>query len=58
MSARTDWPLGCQARPWLQTLGREGIVERLPEVMRAIATYGFVGFETRPRSWCVLFSRG
>jgi len=46
MSARTDWPLGCQARPWLQTLGREGIVERLPEVLRAIATCGLVGFET------------
>lgn len=46
MSAPTTWPLGCQARPWLQALGREGIAERLSGVMRAIADCGFGGFET------------
>lgn len=46
MSAPTAWPLGCQARPWLQTLGRERIAARLPEVLRAIADCGFGGFET------------
>lgn len=49
MNAGTDaatWPLGCQARPWLQTLGRDGIAARLPEVMRTIADCGFAGFET------------
>ncbi|MGN6562225.1 MAG: sugar phosphate isomerase/epimerase family protein [Thermomicrobiales bacterium] len=41
-----QWPLGCQARPWLQTLGREALVARLPEVMGEIAAIGFAGFET------------
>ncbi len=45
-SRHTPWPLGCQARPWLQTLGRDTIGERLPEVMKAIADCGFRGFET------------
>ena len=40
------WPLGCQARPWLQTLGREALKARLPEVMVQIAAIGFSGFET------------
>ena len=40
------WPLGCQARPWLQTLGRETFIARLPEVMARIAAIGFGGFET------------
>ena len=40
------WLPGCQARPWLQTLGREELALRLPEVMACIADIGFKGFET------------
>lgn len=38
--------LGCQARPWLQTWGRDAFAERLGEAMSDIATIGFSGFET------------
>lgn len=38
--------MGCQARPWLQTLGRDELAHRLPEVMAHIAELGFGGFET------------
>jgi sugar phosphate isomerase/epimerase len=37
---------GCQARPWIQTLGMPAFRERLPRVMRHIARLGFAGFET------------
>jgi inosose dehydratase len=46
MVAPEHWSLGCQARPWLQTMGREALVARLPEVMSEIAAIGFTGFET------------
>ena len=38
--------IGCQARPWLQTLGRDELAHRLPDVMAHIADIGFRGFET------------
>lgn len=38
--------VGAQARPWLQTWGREKLAERLGEVMARIAGAGFAGFET------------
>jgi sugar phosphate isomerase/epimerase len=41
------WPLGCQTRPWLQRWGGEELTARLPGVMRALATIGYAGFETR-----------
>ncbi|HEV2067162.1 MAG TPA: sugar phosphate isomerase/epimerase [Thermomicrobiales bacterium] len=40
------WRFGCQARPWLQTLGPERFRDELPDVMRQIADLGFAGFET------------
>lgn len=40
------WPLGCQARPWLQAWGREAFAARLPDAMAAIAAIGYHGFET------------
>ncbi len=40
------WRFGCQARPWLQTLGQEKFARQLPEVMKEIAEIGFGGFET------------
>lgn len=40
------WPLGCQARPWLQTWGVDGLRQRLPEVMARLSAIGFAGFET------------
>ncbi len=40
------WRFGCQARPWLQTLGQEEFTRQLPEVMKEIAGIGFGGFET------------
>lgn len=40
------WPLGCQARPWLQQMGQERFSHELPRVMRQIASIGFTGFET------------
>lgn len=40
------WPLGCQARPWLQAMGPETFAANLPDVMRQIATIGYRGFET------------
>ncbi len=40
------WHLGCQARPWIQTLGMPEFRDRLPEVMQKIAGIGFAGFET------------
>jgi len=40
------WRFGCQARPWLQTLGQEEFTRQLPEVMKEIAGIGFEGFET------------
>ncbi len=40
------WPLGCQARPWLQAMGPETFAANLPDVMRQIATLGYRGFET------------
>ena len=40
------WPVGCQLRPWLQTLGTEELARRLPQVMVQIAEMGFIGFET------------
>lgn len=48
MSAGTNgtWRLGCQARPWLQQIGREAFAAQLPDVMRQIADIGFSGFET------------
>jgi sugar phosphate isomerase/epimerase len=46
MTTPARWPVGCQARPWLQTLGRETLIARLPEVMGQIASAGFSGFET------------
>lgn len=48
MSHRPEpvWNLGCQARPWLQTLGQETFTRHLPEVMKEIAGIGFAGFET------------
>lgn len=48
MGAGSDgtWRLGCQARPWLQQIGRETFAAHLPEVMRQIGEIGFEGFET------------
>ena len=43
---RARWQLGCQARPWIQTLGIPDFRERLPDVMQQIAGIGFAGFET------------
>jgi len=40
------WKFGCQARPWLQTLGQPEFARRLPQVMKEIASIGFAGFET------------
>ncbi|MBA2468584.1 MAG: sugar phosphate isomerase/epimerase [Chloroflexia bacterium] len=40
------WRFGCQARPWLQTLGQDEFTRQLPKVMRQIASVGFEGFET------------
>lgn len=40
------WRFGCQARPWLLTLGPERFRDDLPDVMRQIANLGFAGFET------------
>ena len=40
------WPVGCQARPWLQAIGPETFAAHLPDVMRQIATLGYRGFET------------
>lgn len=40
------WRFGCQARPWLQTLGQEEFTRQVPEVMKEIAGIGFGGFET------------
>lgn len=45
-STGDGWPLGCQARPWLQAWGREAFTARLPEAMGEIARIGFAGFET------------
>ena len=46
MAISGRWSIGCQARPWLQTMGREALVARLPDVMGEIAAIGFAGFET------------
>lgn len=40
------WRFGCQARPWIQTLGMPTFREALPTVMRHIDGIGFTGFET------------
>lgn len=45
-SRQGEWSFGCQARPWLQTLGRERFGTELPAVMQGIAEIGFAGFET------------
>ncbi len=44
--AQNAWPLGCQARPWLQALGPEVFSVRLATVMTEIASIGYTGFET------------
>lgn len=46
MSPAPQWQFGCQARPWLQTMGEAALRESLPSVMRQIAGIGFAGFET------------
>ncbi|WP_157181367.1 sugar phosphate isomerase/epimerase family protein [Actinopolymorpha alba] len=43
------WSVGCQARPWLQTLGDAGLTARLGEVMGEIGRIGYAGFETALR---------
>lgn len=42
----SGWPIGAQARPWLQSWGAEDFAARLGDVMAQIATIGFAGFET------------
>lgn len=45
-SKQGEWSFGCQARPWLQSLGQERFAVELPSVMRQISGMGFAGFET------------
>ncbi len=40
-----EWPIGCQTRPWLQTMSPEAFTGRLPATIGHIAAAGFTGFE-------------
>jgi sugar phosphate isomerase/epimerase len=44
--AYSTWQFGCQARPWIQTLGMPNFRDELPVIMQQIAGIGFTGFET------------